>query len=141
MPELIALRGEKLDIGCEIPKERLQSFLFDVLHDTRTYINIRSKVEEIPPATPSLIEVGCFFDDRLRLLRSIVVNIMKEGDSYIAYSNKFEEYGYGDNAVDALDDLRQSISELYWTLKKEQKRLGPAMVKLWNTLLLDIEER
>ena len=85
-------------------------------------------------AVPKTVLIQVLLDDRLRLNRPVVVKIEKEGEHFIAKCDEFEEYGYGHSFIEAVDDLRQTLVELYWTLQKEQSRLGPGLANLWQKL-------
>ncbi len=90
-------------------------------------------------ATPKNLKIGTLPDDRLRLRRPLNVTIMQECNMYVATCKELEEFGYGDDPFEAIDDLRQAISELYWTFDKEQGRLGSALAKLWVILQSIVE--
>ncbi len=139
--ESMTLHVEKQDVGSAIVSNKWTSVFFDNLRRTIPSIPVKIISIKEPTATPKQFYVGSLLDDRLRLRQTIKVRIMQEGDSFIAFCKKFEEYGYGDDPMSAVDDLRQAISELYWTLKEEKGKLGPAMVNLWTLLQSDIEER
>ena len=95
----------------------------------------------LPEATPQKFLVGTLFDDRLYLRLPIEVEMEREGDWYIAKCAQLEEFGYGYDPMEAVDDLRQTIAELYWTLKGEQDRLAPNLTRLWAHLQEVVVER
>ena len=76
-------------------------------------------------ATPNLFHIGTLLDDRLRLRMPIEVVMEQEGDWYIVKCEYAGEFGYGLSPLAAVDDLRLTLSELYWTLEEEQERLSP----------------
>jgi len=86
------------------------------------------------PAIPAAVVIGSLFDDRLQLLAPITLELEREGDFYIAKCDEFEEFGYGDDPFQAVDDFRQTLGELYWTLKEEQSRLAPGLASVWQRL-------
>ena len=86
------------------------------------------------------ISLQVLLDDRLRLRRPIAVTLEQEGDYFIAYCNEFEEFGYGYDSLQAVDDFRQTLSELYWSLKSDHDRLAPEMTRLWKSLSKSIDE-
>lgn len=85
-------------------------------------------------AIPATVVIGSLFDDRLRLLVPITLELERDGDFYIAKCDEFEEFGYGNDPFQAVDDFRQTLAELYWTLKEEQSRLAPGLARVWQRL-------
>ena len=43
----------------------------------------------------------------------------------------FDEFGYSDSPMGAVDDLRLTLSELYWSLKDDEDSLGTHLSELW----------
>lgn len=88
------------------------------------------------------IIVGSLLDDRLRLLQPIEIRLTREDGVSIATADDIDEFGYGLHPLDAVDDLRQTIAELYWSLKSEagQNRLGADLSKVWEVLRARIRE-
>ena len=84
--------------------------------------------------------IHSLLDPRLKLKRPIAIALERENEFYIASCNEFEEFGYGYDPTQAIDDLRQTLAELYWTLKEDQDRLSPHLARLWNRLQRVIEE-
>lgn len=89
---------------------------------------------------PAAITIGSLLDDRLRLSRPLSITIEREGEFFIANCGILEEFGYGHDHIWAVDDLRQTLSELYWSLKASPS-LAPGMSSLWQELQEMIEER
>ena len=90
---------------------------------------------------PEVIMIGNLLDDRLRLLAPLEIHWEKEGEHYIASCEEFDQFGYGDDPLQAVDDLRQSLAELYWTLKNSQDSLGKGLARRWAHLEEVIQER
>lgn len=78
--------------------------------------------------------VGSLFDDRLRMVEPIHVEVEQEGDDYIAKCDKFNEFGYGEDVFSAIDDLRITLAELYWSLKHKERTLGKELAALFMDL-------
>lgn len=93
------------------------------------------------PATPEHLLIGNLNHPRLRLREPITIIITREDSLLIASIPEIEEFGFGSHLTAAVEDLRQTLVELYLTLKAEQDHLGPDMIHLWNQLLEIIEER
>ena len=90
---------------------------------------------------PEVFMIGNLLDDRLRLLAPLGIHWEKEGEHYIASCEEFAQFGYGDDALQAVDDLRQSLAELYWTLKSSQRSLSKGLAQIWEHLQEVIQER
>jgi len=91
-------------------------------------------------AAEKAVSIQNLLDDRLRLTTPVMLELEREGEFYIAKCDELEEYGYGYDPIEAVDDFRQTAAELYWTLKEEQSRLAPGMTQLWQKIQLFIEE-
>jgi hypothetical protein len=95
----------------------------------------------LPRATPERLIVGNLNHPHLRLRIPITVSITRDESLLIASIPEIDEFGYGPHLTAAVEDLRQTLIELFQTLKSEQSRLGPGMIQLWNQLQELIEER
>lgn len=89
---------------------------------------------------PQRLAFGSLLDDRLRLLKPLVVQLEQEGECYIARCDEFDAFGYGEDPFQAVDDLRQSFSELYWTLKDSQAVLAKGLFSVWQRLREVVQE-
>lgn len=78
--------------------------------------------------------VGSLGDGRFRVRSPIHIKFAREGRQFIAEAVEFNEFGFGANRSEALRDLQQAIVELYFTLEREQGRLGADLQKVWETL-------
>ena len=74
---------------------------------------------EKPLDVPKTIVIGSLLDDRLRMTADVSVDLEVEGGDYIANFEGIQEFGYGLSALEAVDDLRKTLSELYWSLNEE----------------------
>lgn len=83
--------------------------------------------------------IASLLDDRLRLRSPVDLELEQEGGFHIAKCQEFEEFGYGKSPMEAVDDLRLTLAELYWTLKEEQAQLGPSLRDLWQRLNEKVE--
>jgi hypothetical protein len=86
-------------------------------------------------------EIVTLVDEKLILVKLLSINVEKEGEFFVAQCMLLEEFGYGYSKAEAVDDLKRTISELYWTLKGEQKRLGAHLNGIWNNLRTIIKEK
>ncbi len=77
-------------------------------------------------------------DLRVELNVPIPIAVESDGYQYIAYAPDSDIYGCGDTEYEAIDDLRQSIVELYFDLKDE--KLGKDLQKIFNYLKSVINE-
>jgi len=58
----------------------------------------------------------------------------------IACAPDLDLFGYGDTENEALDDLRRTVADLYYTLKEEHASLGPMPAQVWDYLARTIAE-
>lgn len=80
------------------------------------------------------ILIGSLLDTRLRMQESVLLLMEREGEFYIAKCEELNEFGYGSDPIDAVQDIRNTIAELYWQLKENQGRLGSDLAKTWQIL-------
>jgi len=95
---------------------------------------------EVVSAIPETVEIGSLFDDRLRMYRAVNVVIEQEVGFFLAKLEGFDEFGYSDNPMGAVDDLRLTLAELYWSLKEDQENLGAHLSELWQRITGIIRE-
>ncbi|MDP2952816.1 MAG: hypothetical protein Q8O76_05830 [Chloroflexota bacterium] len=93
------------------------------------------------PPVPSELLLGSLRDGRLRVCSPITVKLMTEGEHIIAEAAELNEFGFGKNPSEALIDLQRAIAELYFTLEREQRHLGPDLQGVWATLQQKILKR
>lgn len=91
-------------------------------------------------ATPDKIVIGTLPIDTLRLRQPIIASIDKENDQFIAYVSQIDEYGFGNSPMQAIDDLRMTVLELYLSLKEKKDKLGPGLMDTLKQLEEFIEE-
>ncbi len=93
---------------------------------------IRGAIPE--SAARDKIRIGSLLDHRLRMQESLTLEIEQEGEFYIAKYEELNEFGYGLDPISAVQDVRITIAELYWQLKKDRERLGSDLAKTWQRL-------
>lgn len=91
--------------------------------------------------SPSVIQLGCLRDGRLRVREPLEVTITEEDGQIVAEAEELNEFGYGNNLTEAVIDLQHAVSELYFSLEEEQKRLGQRLQAVWDKLRAKIEMR
>lgn len=92
-------------------------------------------------ATPSHLLLGNLNHPTLRLRHPLNLLIEREDQWIIATYPELDEFGYGAHLTEAVEDFRQSVIELYLTLKAEHEYLGPDLQRVWQSLQELIEER
>lgn len=92
-----------------------------------------SPASKTPAVTPQTIVIGSLLDDRLRMTADVTVNLEREAEHFIANFDGIQEFGYGLSPLESVDDLRKTISELYWSLKEEGE-LGSDLEDVRNIL-------
>lgn len=83
---------------------------------------------------PERFALGSLRDGRLRVVESIEVVQMMEGDQYVVEATDLSEFGFGDNLSEAIADLQAAVAELYLTLEADRTRLGPDLAAVWGIL-------
>ena len=73
-------------------------------------------------------------ESTLYVREPLTLQMEQEGESYIAKWDELNELGYGMDPIAAVQDIRNTIAELYWTLKADQERLGSDLSKTWQRL-------
>ena len=96
------------------------------------------ETEIAPPVWQPSVSISTLHDLRLRLRQQITVSLEYDGYQFIAYAPDLDIYGWGDTEYEAIEDLRQSIVELYFDLKGE--KLAPSLRKIWDYLNSIVEE-
>ncbi|HLQ77175.1 MAG TPA: hypothetical protein VK210_07460, partial [Terriglobia bacterium] len=76
---------------------------------------IFAKKARTPTQPPKRIKFGMLRDRRLRMLAAITVELERKTETFVAHWPEIDEFGYGDNASEALEDFRKTIEELYLT--------------------------
>ena len=94
---------------------------------------VRPVVEELPVLSETFM-LGCLRDGRLRVVEPIEVIRRAEGQEHVFEAPELNEFGFGGNPSDAVEDLQAAIAELFHTLEAEQERLGPNLMSVWCTL-------
>lgn len=71
----------------------------------------------------------------------IPIPIVLDNDSYqfIAYSSDLDVFGCGETEYEAIEDLRQSIVDLYFDLKEE--KLGSDLQRIFDYLQSVVKEK
>jgi hypothetical protein len=141
MPEVLELEevqmsqiGERQTPGPDIERVKI----FQGPHESSVEIHEENFLAK---ATPESLLVGNLNHPHLRLREPIQVIITRDDSLIIASIPEIEEFGYGTHLTAAVEDLRQTLIELFQTLKSEQSRLGPHLTELWSQLQVLIEER
>ncbi len=88
------------------------------------------------PMPVVLLQCGEALTDEstLHMREPLTLQMEQEGEFYIAKCDELNEFGYGMNPIAAVQDIRNTIAELYWTLKVDQERLGSDLSKTWQRL-------
>lgn len=91
--------------------------------------------------TSDQILLGSLRDGRLMVRSPITVKFTSEDGQVIAEAVEFDEFGFGENASEALIDLQRAIAELYFTLDGEQDHLGKDLRNAWSIIQEKIHKR
>ena len=86
------------------------------------------------PFRSKTLALGSLRDGRLRVVEPISVLQETEEGKCVIEAQELNEFGFGDNFSEAIQDLQEAIAELYFTLELEQEKLGPDLASVWATL-------
>ena len=89
-------------------------------------------------ASKKVFFINSLHNSHLSLCAPISVSLEYDDYQFIAYAPDLDIYGCGDSEYEAIEDLRESIVELYFDLKEEA--LGSDLQKIWEYLRLIITE-
>ena len=93
-----------------------------------------------PLTLPARIKLESLVDDRLRVKEGIEVVIFETEGFILAEAVELNEFGYGDDAAEAVAELRYAIADLYFSLEEDQHRLGKGLQEVWEVLQGKIEK-
>lgn len=79
--------------------------------------------------------------DKLKLVKPVAVLLEYDEKQVIAIAYDLDLFGYGETEMEALDDLRHTIVDLYLTLKENKDTLGAGAQKVWAYLSSIVEEK
>ena len=94
----------------------------------------------LPLTLPARIKLESLADARLRVKAAIEVVIFETEGFILAEAVGLNEFGYGDDAVEAVAELRYAIADLYFSLEEDQHRLGKGLQEVWAVLQGKIEK-
>ena len=86
-----------------------------------------------------VFRISSLYNFHLNLHAPISVSLEYDSYQFIAYAPDLDIYGCGDSEYEAMEDLRESIVELYFDLKEEM--LGSDLPKIWeymNSIITDL---
>ena len=90
------------------------------------------------PARATVVDT--LIDDRLRVVRPLPAELSREDAVFVVWSEDLQTHGEGDSPAEAIDDFRIAVAELYWELKDDRDRLGPALQPVWELLRQSVAE-
>ena len=93
-----------------------------------------------PLTLPACIKLESLADDRLRVKEPIAVSVFAAEGFILAEAVGLNEFGYGDDAVEAVAELGYAIADLYFSLEEDQHRLGKGLQEVWAVLQGKIEK-
>jgi hypothetical protein len=81
--------------------------------------------ERSTQVVPSSFLLGTLRHRRFRVTKAIPVEVTRDGETLVFCAVPIEEYGYGANFAEAVEDLQRTIVELFTGLQRDEARLGP----------------
>jgi hypothetical protein len=67
----------------------------------------------------------------LTLKEPLIAHLEYDTEDVIAFCYDLDVLGHGDTESEALEDLRRTISDLYFELESNKDKLGPFPDKIW----------
>ena len=117
--------------------EQLKAFVEFAESQARKELKLVKSSAELP----SVIQFGLIHDPKLQIVRGIPVSIRREGATYVASWDEADEFGYGENRAEALEDFGRTVSQLFITLNREKDTLGPGLMETLTLLQKHLQFR
>src|SRR5262249_30873382 len=92
-----------------------------------------SDIDQLPQADNKIL-LGLVRDPHIRVIQPIPVEIQHDGKTVIASWKEPDEYGYGRDRSEALEDFGRSVSQLFTTLSRDEQILGSEMQRVLDVL-------
>ena len=83
-------------------------------------------------ASRKIFFINSLHNSHLSVHAPISIFLEYDGYQFVSYAPDLDIYGCGDSEYEAIEDLRESIVELYFDLKEEE--LGSDLQKIWEYL-------
>jgi hypothetical protein len=99
-----------------------------------------SNIEDAPSIDNQIL-FGLIRDPRVRLVAPIPVEITRQGDTVVASWAEAEEFGHGKDRSEALEDFGRTVSQLFISLSKNEKGLGPDLARVLSILRKHLKHR
>ena len=115
-----------------LPSEPDDSVARGSSHGTELSNQDHHVVGELP--TPEQFLLGFLRDGRLWVTEPFEATWYMESDEYVVEAHEIAEFGFGRTIPEATADLQRAIAELYFTLEREQERLGSDLAAIRLTL-------
>jgi len=77
----------------------------------------------------------------LKLKEPLVAHFEYDEDGVIVFCYDLDIFGHGDTEGEALEDLRKTISDLFFELENNKGNIGPFPEKIWGYLSGIVEKK
>lgn len=77
----------------------------------------------------------------LKLKEPLAVHLEYDKEEVVAFCYDLDIFGYGESEIEALDDLRKTILDLYYELKENKDNLGILPERIWDYLSFIVDEK
>jgi len=77
----------------------------------------------------------------LKLEEPLVAHLEYDDEGVIAFCYDLDIFGHGDTEGEALEDLRKTISDLFFELESNKDNMGPFPEKIWGYLSGIVEKK
>ncbi len=104
-------------------------------------VELQTRIKKLEERRVQLVAIQNLDSKELELKMPLVVTIEStEQDTFVVWSEDLNTYGEGKSEEMAKEDFLKSAEELYFDLKEDKDKLGPAMEKIWEFLQKIVKE-
>jgi hypothetical protein len=86
------------------------------------------------PKADTKIQFAILREPAVKVIQPIPVELKHEGDSVVASWQETDEYGYGLDRSEALEDFGRTVSQLFVSLSRDESVLGNDMQRVLAVL-------
>ncbi len=102
---------------------------------------LKERVEKLEQQQSHVVAIQNFNSDKLELKSPLVVTIESTSQGgFVFWSEDLNTWGEGESEEEAKKDFLLSLEELYFGLKQDKDKLGPALERVWIFLQRMLKE-
>ena len=101
------------------------------IHGVET-AELRERIERLEQQQSRIVAIQNLNSDKIELKSPLVVTIEPTNQGgFVFWSEDLNTWGEGRSEEEAKNDFLLSLEELYFDLKQDKDKLGPAMERIW----------